>query len=52
VKTDAYVQSHLDLHIDDNIRAGMTPGEAHRDRRGLPLARVLHVDPATMLRRD
>jgi len=24
------LQSHLDLHIDDNIRAGMTPGEARR----------------------
>ena len=24
------LQSHIDLHTDDNIRAGMTPGEARR----------------------
>ena len=27
---DAELQSHLDHHIDDNIRAGMTPAEARR----------------------
>src|SRR5437868_1187752 len=27
---DAELESHLQLHIDDNLRAGMTPGEAHR----------------------
>ena len=27
---DAELQSHLDLHIDDNLRAGMTPDEARR----------------------
>jgi predicted permease len=26
----AEIESHLELHIDDNIRAGMTPGEARR----------------------
>src|SRR5687767_5029414 len=25
------LQSHIDLHVADNIRAGMTPGEARRD---------------------
>lgn len=27
---DAELQSHLQLHIDDNVRAGMTPAEARR----------------------
>lgn len=27
---DAELQSHIDLHTDDNIRAGMAPGEARR----------------------
>lgn len=27
---DAELQSHLDLHIDDNVRSGMTPDEARR----------------------
>jgi macrolide transport system ATP-binding/permease protein len=27
---DAEIESHLQLHIDDNIRAGMTPREARR----------------------
>ena len=27
---DAELQSHLDLHIDDNLRAGMAPDEARR----------------------
>src|SRR5687768_2617443 len=27
---DAELQSHLDHHIDDNLRAGMTPAEARR----------------------
>ena len=26
----AEIESHLQLHIDDNIRAGMTPAEARR----------------------
>jgi predicted RNase H-like HicB family nuclease len=26
----AEIESHLQLHIDDNIRAGMTPQEARR----------------------
>ncbi len=28
---DAELQSHLDLHVADNIRAGMTPDEARRN---------------------
>ncbi len=28
---DDELQSHIDLHVADNIRAGMTPGEARRD---------------------
>ena len=27
---DAELESHLQLHIDDNLRAGMTPPEARR----------------------
>ena len=27
---DDELQSHIDLHTDDNIRAGMTPDEARR----------------------
>src|ERR1700680_934642 len=27
----AELESHLQLHIDDNVRAGMTPDEARRD---------------------
>src|SRR5262245_3481889 len=27
---DAELRSHLELHIDDNLRAGMTPSEARR----------------------
>ena len=27
---DAELQAHLDLHIDDNLRAGMAPDEARR----------------------
>ena len=28
---DAELKSHLDLHIADNVRAGMTPDEASAD---------------------
>ena len=28
---DAELQAHLGMHIDDNIRAGMTPEQARRD---------------------
>jgi putative ABC transport system permease protein len=28
---NAEIESHLQLHIDDNVRAGMTPAEARRD---------------------
>jgi len=50
---DAELESHLQMHIEDNLRAGMTPAEARRralinlegeptkeafrDQRGLPL---------------
>ena len=29
---DDELDSHLQLHIDDNLRAGMTPEEARRPR--------------------
>jgi len=35
----AELQSHLQLHIEDNLRAGMTPEAARRD--ALPTARLL-----------
>ena len=28
---NAEIESHLQLHIDDNVRAGMSPTEARRD---------------------
>ncbi len=28
---DAELESHLDLHVADNIRAGMTPDDARRN---------------------
>jgi len=39
----AELQSHLQLHTDENLRAGMTPQEARRDlriRRGVRLGAV------------
>src|SRR5437899_1936904 len=27
---DAEIESHLQMHIEDNVRLGMTPEEAHR----------------------
>ncbi len=35
----AELDSHLQLHIEDNLRAGMTPQAARRD--ALPTARLL-----------
>jgi macrolide transport system ATP-binding/permease protein len=29
----AEIEAHLQLHVDDNLRAGMTPAEARRDAR-------------------
>src|SRR4051812_42806855 len=28
---DAEIENHLQLHIEDNLRSGMTPEEAHRE---------------------
>lgn len=42
------LQSHLDLHIDDNIRAGMTPDEARRHA----LARLGGVSSTTQAHRE
>ena len=25
------LQSHVQMHVEDNLRAGMTPAEAHRN---------------------
>ena len=42
------LQSHIDLHTDDNIRAGMTPAEARRQALiwigGVTGAREAHRD--------
>jgi predicted permease len=42
------LQSHIDLHIDDNIRAGMSPDEARRQA----LARIGGVTSARQAQRD
>jgi predicted permease len=42
------LQSHLDLHIDDNIRAGMTPAEARRHA----LAKLGGVSATTQAHRE
>jgi predicted permease len=42
------LQSHIDLHTDDNIRAGMTPGEARRQA----LVRIGSVAGAREAHRD
>lgn len=42
------LQSHLDLHIDDNIRAGMTPAEARRHA----LAKLGSVSATTQAHRE
>ena len=42
------LQSHIDLHTDDNIRAGMTPDEARRQA----LARIGSVAGAREAHRD
>src|SRR5262249_504566 len=44
------LQSHLQLHIDDNIRAGMTPAEARRQAL-LALGGVVQVEEAYRDRR-
>lgn len=45
---DEEIQSHLALQIDDNLRAGMTPGEARR----LALARMGSVASVAEAHRD
>src|SRR5688572_16042122 len=44
------LRSHLELHVDDNIRAGMTPGEARR-RALVKLGSVASVSEAHRDRR-
>jgi predicted permease len=44
------LQSHLDLHIDDNLRAGMTPDEARR-RALIKLGSIASVSEAQRERR-
>ena len=46
----AELESHLQLHIDDNIRAGMTPDEARRQAR-LALGGVVQTEEAYRDRR-
>ena len=45
---DAELESHLQLHIDDNLRAGMTPEEARRQAR----VRFGSIESAREQRRD
>ena len=44
----AELERHLQLHIDDNLRAGMTPSEARREA----LIRLGGVDPTKERHRD
>ena len=46
---DAELQSHIEMRIEDNLAAGMSPGEARRDalhRFGNPTAINEHVTAA------
>ena len=61
------LQSHIELHVADNVRAGMTPDEARRRAlasvagvllavalvaAAIPASRVMRVDPVSTLRSD